>query len=195
MKNGEHFAQKAIESDAVKGLPGPYGGVQVLYDKSRNILVIGPTQVPIVKAGTMFVPLPDDVKIYGRKRGKNPDDVFDLTDRKKLRWWVSALTIDPHHVLIDWDGESQLTGAQIDGLLKLPSAEEVQDVMKTKGEPSLQKSIMVSRQTQRAAARAAQKANKDLDPREAVDKHFHDIGMSQEEANKVAARVRKGLLS
>lgn len=114
-----HFMVGTFTADDVRRTPpGGYPAIQVLYDARHRIVTIGPTHTPLVREGTPFVPLPADVKVYGRKRGASRKDLFDLTAYCKRRWWISVNTVDPHHILTDWDGAAFLGGEQTGRLIQ-----------------------------------------------------------------------------
>lgn len=121
--NGEHFAR--LQAETMKTLPGPWVGVSVLFDK--GILVINPTPVPILKAGLPFVKLPKGMRIFGRRKGASPKDVFSMEHTVKREWWISFHTVDPHHVLTDWDGQSCLDPT---GNIVTPTLEQIAKIKK-----------------------------------------------------------------
>lgn len=127
----KHFLNPEAHSSSVKPLPGSWLGIPVVWDRKNKVLAIidDPEfyrkMSGIVKAGTPFIPLSPGIPILGKvkktetsfeaveraiKGGPQPVEVKDLREKVQRSWWVSAATVDPLHILIDWDGESTIQG-------------------------------------------------------------------------------------
>lgn len=80
-------------------------------------LVIMPTKVPLVRPGTPLVLIDMEFPIlvpYLDVQGKYRDVRETGVDRKqfpKNKWYISAHTIDPDHILVSWDGETSFGAA------------------------------------------------------------------------------------
>lgn len=126
-----HAIQGKLEKPLgdTKILPGPWPGLVCSFDPKNGVLVIEDsakilTKIsPVLKAGVVFVPLPAEVRVVGKRapkrdrfavveamrtgtpmKGTKVHEVHDVTDKlgEGLTWWVSAMTLDPWHSLIGW---------------------------------------------------------------------------------------------
>jgi hypothetical protein len=115
-----------VSPSEMRPLTGIYYGFPVVVDVENHVLGLGVHHRPpgFLKEGLLFAPLPKDWIILGpvrveessfamvqRVQSGNPNPptkVGDVTDKVKAKWWISAFTQDPVHILIDWDGISNL---------------------------------------------------------------------------------------
>lgn len=115
-----------VAASEMRRLPGMYPGIPVVADIKQTVLAIGVAKEPMgwVKEGLLFAPLPDGwdilapvpveldpfTKVALMLEGKTPETkIASVRDRVKAKWWISAYTRDPLHILLDWDGVTFFT--------------------------------------------------------------------------------------
>lgn len=101
-----------LESTQRVTLQGPWPGAKVQHhnEKGSDLLIVMPTEVPLVKPGMVFGKIGMEFPIlvpYIETPGKYKDVRKAGLNRKArpdAEWWISLLTVDPFHILIAWNG-------------------------------------------------------------------------------------------
>lgn len=122
-----HYLEMRPEYQSPSKLAGPWPGLKVQLVDGH--LFIQPTESPIVKPGTPFMKLPANTLVFGKVKGGRPGEHRNLGELAKRGWWISTHTVDPHHIITDWDGVSYLDTA---GQILTPTNDQLLDVLRSK---------------------------------------------------------------
>lgn len=127
-----HFLESDPNFSKFTALKTPWPGLRVMLAESH--LFIQPTEAPLVKVGIPFIRLPESFLIFGKVQGGKRGEYRNLAGLKKRAWWISVNTVDPLHILIDWDGVSGLETHPLTGETSIvtPSQNEIDHVLSSK---------------------------------------------------------------